>query len=1268
MVSRRQGSRVLTAIVAVVAVCAWAAAGAVRVDVLSSAKDAAPGEVVTHVFAVSHDGTTEETFALAVDAPAGWSVLGVQPQIVVQPAEEGVVFVTLTVPADAAAGSYSVTLRATSTVDPTDEATAGIATRVSAVNQVEITPPDAQGLSPGESAAYSVIVTNRGNAQDVLTLVAESSRGFSVSISVSSLELSPRESRELLVTLSVPVDAVSGRDVLTVKAASTLYAGVEDEIAIFTTILPPGPEAANGALYETLPTQIALEIERDEMTGAFDSRFSLAMSGAILDGTFAASFTALHPFGTVPVDVTAYSVSYRLDRSSFALGTVSQTLTDLQSISCDGGSTEIDGTFVGVGLIAGGSDDETRFGGRLVFGPGEARVGVTYTDCRAELTQSSAWTGIARVEPLDGWVLRAEGGFGTVNGKRGPAGFVGTSVEGETFFLSADAFSADTYFPGPRNDAAGIEASQRLLLSAMTLGLSFAHTWNNVVRNPLAPTLVADSLGMNVSATPWDPGPTLQATVTLDRELQEDGTPRDDVDALLAYHVADAQGSFPYAFSGQIDDRLDLLLGTRERTVTHTQEVGISIDELAVTLTLTEEQVVDLVHDVVLSSAASAALVVRPGGAPHEASIEFESAGDQLTLGASFVLHVTDDLSVSLDGSAEWERGGAARFGWSAEFEATFGIPLPFFVTKGRIRGHAFVDQNANGIRDAGEPPAAGVVVFVEESEVSTDAEGAYRFPPLAPRRYTLEVRALPRNAAFGDPLVVDVIAGAEETVDVPLVPVLSLSGAVFNDANQDGARQPQETGFSGIRVILTRADGSTLSTSTDAQGEFAFTNTRPETYVVTLDSTTLPERFSFTTPESQIVDAASGVPVLFGGFIRPRQVVVTFQPPTADGTYAPAAPRAGEVVTFDASASFDFDGAIVATAWDFDADGSADSADVVASHVFAAQGDYSITLTVTDDAGNTDTQILEVHVAAPAVSPSTPTTPPRSTATRPPVADFSYTPVAPFAGQEVTFSAASSVDFDGAIARFSWDFNGDGNSDAEGIAAQWVFSAAGSHDVALTVTDAAGMTDTVVYSLDVVAATQPVPVSPPASTSPGGPSARFSFSPTVASAGEAVRFDASASASPSGGNLEYAWDFDGNGTTDGDGPTSEWVFDTPGATPVTLTVTASDGRSDSLTLSVPVTPVGSGTRGGQPPVAALQYIPVSPHAGEPVLFSATASTDFDGRVVAYAWDFNADGLFESTAAIAEHTFSEAGTFRVRLTVVDDAGMTDSVDATLTVL
>jgi len=71
---------------------------------------------------------------------------------------------------------------------------------------------------------------------------------------------------------------------------------------------------------------------------------------------------------------------------------------------------------------------------------------------------------------------------------------------------------------------------------------------------------------------------------------------------------------------------------------------------------------------------------------------------------------------------------------------------------------------------------------------------------------------------------------------------------------------------------------------------------------------------------------------------------------------------------TFDGSGSSDSDGVITDWAWDFD-DGSVASGENTA-HSFAAGGDYTVALTVTDDDGATDTYRSLVTVAPAPVAP----------------------------------------------------------------------------------------------------------------------------------------------------------------------------------------------------------------------------------------------------------------------------------------------------------
>ncbi|MDI6813839.1 MAG: NosD domain-containing protein [Desulfitobacteriaceae bacterium] len=87
-------------------------------------------------------------------------------------------------------------------------------------------------------------------------------------------------------------------------------------------------------------------------------------------------------------------------------------------------------------------------------------------------------------------------------------------------------------------------------------------------------------------------------------------------------------------------------------------------------------------------------------------------------------------------------------------------------------------------------------------------------------------------------------------------------------------------------------------------------------------------------------------------------------QPPIANFTYTPVDLMVNELITFNASASYDPDGEIVSYEWNFGDHNS--STGVITSHRYAAAGDYTVTLTVTDDEGANGTYTLTIHVRLP--------------------------------------------------------------------------------------------------------------------------------------------------------------------------------------------------------------------------------------------------------------------------------------------------------------
>lgn len=107
----------------------------------------------------------------------------------------------------------------------------------------------------------------------------------------------------------------------------------------------------------------------------------------------------------------------------------------------------------------------------------------------------------------------------------------------------------------------------------------------------------------------------------------------------------------------------------------------------------------------------------------------------------------------------------------------------------------------------------------------------------------------------------------------------------------------------------------------------------------------------------------------------------------------------------------------------------------------------YTVTLTVTDDAGNqsSSTEVISLGI-------------------NPPSAAYTISPGFVNSTLSISLDGAASAD-DGSIAAYSWDF-GDGTS-GTGSSASHTYSDDGTYTVALTVTDNEGLTDT--YSQSVL-------------------------------------------------------------------------------------------------------------------------------------------------------------------------------------------------------
>ncbi len=934
-------------------------ASGVGISVLSEAKTVGPGEFVTHVFSVSNEETSSDTFTITYTVPKGWGILGAPTTLNLNPGEEGTIFLTITIPPSAAAGDYEIDVSAVSQSNPSIKASATATVKVKPVNKVEIIPPEGGSITPGSKISYTFTVVNRGNAQDTFQITASSAQGFPLHLSQDRLSLSPQEKGTITVELTIPTDTSPGRDPLTVSVTSTIYNGVKDQAVWFTTILPPPPEAVGGTLLDVLSARLRFSIDHDLFTNELDSDLYFSLAGSVYDGYFSSTLHLSPIFGPSSTAATSFSIKYRKTPATYAIGDISQRLTDLCSIYCRGGKIAIETDNYDLYLIGGGRDDETRFGGKVSLGPQKANAGISYIDIRSDANRAAVWSLSAAAEPLEDWSMRAEGALGIDGSLTSRAFYFNTKIDTTSYFLSGKVFSVGTYFPGNLSDQAGLSISQRLRMDKFSLGASFTHKWDNVVGDPLIDTIITDELGLNIKATLLKDGPVITSTCEFTWNRNPDQTTKDEIDRIISASFENSSGVLPYAFSAKLHDQIDNVADTSYRTLTFEEGIGISTDAFEVYLDLTQERAVNLSTETTLSTLDDISLKFNVNGSPHSVWLSLSNSSDDFSLTIRGKVQLLDNLKLNLSGTISWDRGDATTptFSWKSTFNWNFDFPAPFLITKGRIEGRVFVDADENGKYNEGDHPVAGAVITTRSSQVSTDASGYFRFPPTAPGKYDLKVSHLPSNAALNEPIPqVNLTAGNTVWVDVPLTPVAHLEGILFNDENKNGVPDPGEGGFAQVRIVLSGPQG-TEDTYTDMTGKFEFTSLVPGKYSVTVDKTTLPERFEFTTEKKVSVDvsATSTPQVKIGGYIKPKQVVITFQPPTADFTYSPQAPHAGQEVTFDASDSFDFDGKVVAYSWDFNGDGKPDASGVKVTYTFPQAGSYDVTLTVTDNDGNTD-------------------------------------------------------------------------------------------------------------------------------------------------------------------------------------------------------------------------------------------------------------------------------------------------------------------------
>ncbi len=253
--------------------------------------------------------------------------------------------------------------------------------------------------------------------------------------------------------------------------------------------------------------------------------------------------------------------------------------------------------------------------------------------------------------------------------------------------------------------------------------------------------------------------------------------------------------------------------------------------------------------------------------------------------------------------------------------------------------------------------------------------------------------------------------------------------------------------------------------------------------------------------------------------------VTVTIKP-ISNFSIDPSNPTTSDTITFS-DESTDADGSISDYNWSF-GDGSS-SNNQNPTHSYSDDGEYSVTLTVTDNDGASNYSTHSITIL-----------------NTPPTANFTYTPQNPTDLQTITFTN-HSIDSDGYIVNCTWSF-GDGDTSYSKNSTTHRFDDNGTYMVSLNVTDDDGDTDEYITNITI---------------SNVGPSAGFTYEPSIPEVGDTIWFNDTST--DNDGTIEnWTWNFGDSSKKYSQNATHNYSklksYD------VKLTIIDNDGNSSSIT------------------------------------------------------------------------------------------------------
>ena len=310
---------------------------------------------------------------------------------------------------------------------------------------------------------------------------------------------------------------------------------------------------------------------------------------------------------------------------------------------------------------------------------------------------------------------------------------------------------------------------------------------------------------------------------------------------------------------------------------------------------------------------------------------------------------------------------------------------------------------------------------------------------------------------------------------------------------------------------------------------------------------------------------------------------------------------------------------------------------------MYWAPGDYTVTLTVYDNAMQSDTDTLTVHVLAAVDAPAA-------------NAGGPYTVTA-----EIPFTLDGSASYDlnpgDSITLYQWDLDNDGvwfddvDVETEQAMATYTYDTPGTYYIGLKVWDNGAFNPVGCTMGEDCISIESKPGYTTVIVEGNLPPVADAGGPYTVDEGTALTLDGSGSTDPNGDTLIFAWDLDNDGVYDDSSDESPvYTWNANGTYTVGLHV------SDSLLEN---TATANVTVNDLAPTAEFTWTPDQQQEGLAVVFTDTSTSPADA-ITAWEWDFGGQGT--SSDQNPTFIFNSEETYTISLTITDEDGSTDTIN------